>query len=188
MQFHVSRWGTNGLPPNGEKNWTEAIAGNNPEDRRSLGSTGPFTLHPGEEVEFDLAYTYARDMNPQDSTNSLNLLGSSVDKIRHAFVSNILPNGKSFLGIPGEPDENSWDMTVYPNPAFASVTILFPSGANGITTISLADARGTRVKSVVVKGEAGSVKLDVSGLQSGLYLLIAQSEDHCITKKLIIIR
>ena len=181
-------WGTNGLPPNGEKNWTEAIAGNNPEDRRSLGSMGPFTLHPGEEVEFDLAYTYARDMNPLDSSLSLNLLGSSVDKIRHAFQSNILPNGNSFLGIPGEPDEHSWDVTVYPNPASSSVTILFPSGANGITTISLADARGTRVKSVVVKGEAGSVKLDVSGLQSGLYLLSAQSEDHYITKKLIIIR
>ena len=181
-------WGTNGQIPNGEKNWTQETIGNNPYDQVSLGSVGPFTLSAGEEVEIDLAYTFARDLSPLDSSKSLNLLGITVDKIRHAFFSNVLPNGNSFLGTSGEPVQNLWNVTVYPNPASSSVTIQFPPVASEITTISLMDARGTRVKSVVVPGITGSVKLDVSRLQSGLYFLIVQSEDRCVTKKLIIIR
>lgn len=44
----VCDWGTNGVPPAGEKNWTEVTANNLPEDRRFMQSAGPFTLEPGQ--------------------------------------------------------------------------------------------------------------------------------------------
>jgi hypothetical protein len=181
-------WGTNGQTPNGEKNWTETTAGNNPFDRRGLGSVGPFTLLPGEEVEVDLAYTFARDTTAGDTSLSLGLLGRSVDKIRHAFLSNTLPNGSSFLGIAGEPAQQTWHVTIYPNPASSAVNIMLPSDYTGTTTIRVVDTRGIQVQSMAVPENTGYVYLDVSGLPSGLFFLVVQSGDRRVTEKLVIIR
>jgi hypothetical protein len=181
-------WGTNGQVPNGEKNWTETTAGNIPFDRRGLGGSGPFTFHPGDVVEVDLAYSYARDTSSTDKTHSLGLLGTTVDKIRQSFYSNLLPNGNSFLALKGKLVQNKWDLTLYPNPASSAVTVALPSGSSGVTTIWLADVKGTRIMSSSIMNGGTSAKLDVSGLKPGIYFLTAQASDHCITKKLIIIR
>ncbi|MCD4737614.1 MAG: hypothetical protein K8R53_16355, partial [Bacteroidales bacterium] len=53
-------WGTGGNPPNGPVDWTEEIAGNNPNDRRGLCSMGPFTLEAGGFQKVDIAFITAR--------------------------------------------------------------------------------------------------------------------------------
>jgi len=181
-------WGTHGLPPNGPKLWTEKTAHNNPSDRRGVGSVGPFTLGPGEEQDLDLAFVFARDYSSSDTSTSLNLLGQLVDTIRHSFHSNLLPNGKPFLGIQGELMQHPWDINIFPNPASSSVTVYAEKGYQGITAVRILDSRGATVKSLDISGNGRTMNLDVSGLSSGLYLIMIQSKDSAAIKKLTIIR
>lgn len=53
-------WGTGGLPPSGEKYWTEEVAQNQPEDRRFMQSAGPFTLEPGAVNYITVGIPWAR--------------------------------------------------------------------------------------------------------------------------------
>ena len=172
-------WGTNGQVPNGEKEWTELIAGNNPYDRRSLGSAGPFTLLAGGEVEFDIAYTYARDTTSQDSTRSVDLLGKTVDKIRDAFASNKLPNGNAFLGIPGESVQKSWNLIIYPNPASASITIQTPNPGR----VSILNLSGQVLISCQVSKTCSVI--DISSLRGGMYVVLLLGENGIQVGKFI---
>ncbi|HPS73909.1 MAG TPA: T9SS type A sorting domain-containing protein [Bacteroidales bacterium] len=181
-------WGTNGQAPNGEKNWTEKTAGNNPADRRGLGSAGPFTMAPGEEVTFDLAYVFARDTTAEDTTQSLNALGKSVDKIRNAFFSNTLPNGNPFLGISSKPVDHTWNVNVYPNPASAVITVALPEASREAVTITLKDVKGSQVKSMTLPNGVTSATVNVMGISPGLYFLTVQTDEYCVTKKVMIIR
>ena len=53
-------WGTNGLP---EADWDEVAAGNVPDDRRFLQSSGPFTLLPGAVNYITTGAVWARATN-----------------------------------------------------------------------------------------------------------------------------
>jgi hypothetical protein len=64
----TSNWGTECIPPNGLKDWTEEKAGNNPSDRTGIMATGPITFYPGDKVEIDLAFPWARDLQFHRST------------------------------------------------------------------------------------------------------------------------
>jgi len=52
-------WGTNGVDP-GAGSWTEANAGNAPDDRRFMQSAGPFTLEPGAVNYITVGIPWAR--------------------------------------------------------------------------------------------------------------------------------
>ena len=181
-------WGTNGQPPNGPELWTEKTAKNNPSDRRGLGSVGPFTIKPGESQDLDLAFVFARDYSNSDTSNSLNLLGQLVDTIRHSFNTNLLPNGKPFIGINDKLVQYPWDLKIFPNPASSSVTIFTEKGYQGITAFRIVDSKGATVKSLNISGNGRTMNLDVSGLSPGLYLIMIQSKDNIAIKKLSISR
>lgn len=56
----VCDWGTGGLPPNGEKFWTEEAVGNPYNDRRFMQSAGPFILEPGAVNYITVGIPWAR--------------------------------------------------------------------------------------------------------------------------------
>ena len=75
-------WGVGCQPPNGLKNWTEETAGNNPSDRRGMGSAGPFTFKPGDVQQLDLAYVWARAYGANDPLASVDKLRQMNDIVR----------------------------------------------------------------------------------------------------------
>ena len=82
-------WGTNGVPPGGGYNtngkyWTDAEAGNNPDDRRFMQSAGPFTLKPGavNYITFGVPWARATSGGPQASVE---LLRVTDDKCQALF-------------------------------------------------------------------------------------------------------
>ncbi|MDD4602328.1 MAG: hypothetical protein PHF97_00775 [Bacteroidales bacterium] len=91
-------WGTNGQPPNGNKNWTEVIAGNKPEDRRFMQSAGPFTLLPGACNYITVGIPYARSVSgtPEESVKLLQIVD---DKCQSLF-----DNCFAVLSGPNAPD------------------------------------------------------------------------------------
>ncbi len=56
----ICDWGTGGVPPAGDKNWTEETAQNPPHDRRFMQSAGPFTLEPGQVNYITVGIPWAR--------------------------------------------------------------------------------------------------------------------------------
>ena len=67
--------------------WTESNAGNLAADRRMLGSTGPYSVAPGQFLQFDIAYVYAR--SNEGNLGSIIELNSAVDEVRWFYTYNV---------------------------------------------------------------------------------------------------
>ncbi|MES2589831.1 MAG: T9SS C-terminal target domain-containing protein, partial [Bacteroidota bacterium] len=74
-------WGTNGIP---QANWTEANSGNEPYDRRSLQSAGPFILKPGAVNNITVGVVWAR-ANGGGALASIDKLKIADDKAQALF-------------------------------------------------------------------------------------------------------
>jgi hypothetical protein len=184
----LCNWGTGGQPPNGQKNWTQKTAGDPPQDIRGVGSSGPFTFHPGDVEELDLSFTFARDYINSNPDSSVSKLQKMIDIIRNAFISNTLPNGSNFNGIAEKEPDPGIRVHIYPNPANTIVNVRVEESSNQPMTVRLINFNGTVVRSFEMKPGNNLFRFDISGLPDGLYLINLQSKDQVITKKLSIIR
>ena len=180
--------GTGCQPPNGPADWTEEMAGNNPGDRRGIGSMGPFTFKPGDMQEIDIAYIFARDYTGIDSTRSVSLLKQRIDVIRNAFFTNTLPNGGSFNGI-GLKHDQMFSFTIYPNPAFKDITIdLHSQLIDKGTSLRLINSQGKLIRIFYIRENTSPVTLDVSGFPAGLYLVNILTQGRSYSARLIIMK
>lgn len=179
-------WGTGCVPPNGPVNWTEETAQNNPQDRRGVGVTGPFTFGPGDVQEIDIAFSWARDYGGESPLTSLAKLRQVVSEINTAFAKNELSNGQPFYGITDVP-ATELAVKIYPNPAVNIVNIDFISGLSLVnTTIDLMTSQGSSVKRVTLNDRCKSFSLDVTNIPSGLYLIKVASKDSKVIKKIVV--
>ncbi len=181
-------WGCGCQPPDGQVNWTEVTAQNQPQDRRSLGSTGPFTFHSGEMKEIDIAFVWARDYTSADTLASVSKLRTSIDTIRKAFLTNKLPGGGSFLGINSLNSSFRTACHVFPNPASSFVTIDFGEPLKGQASLEIFNSAGIQTGHFLCFKGSALTKIDVSNYSPGLYLLQFNSETMHLTKKLSVIR
>jgi hypothetical protein len=90
------------------------------------------------------------------------------------------PSNKVYYGNYGIEDVADNGMTVFPNPANASVTVTAP-GLNGVV---LYNVLGQEVLKAVATNDI--CNLDLSGLQRGLYLIKADTSTGNSIQKLIL--
>ena len=145
-----------------------------PSDRRALASMGTFTLQPGEAHEVDLAYCFGRAISGQPNA-SVNALKSTVDAAR-AFYHN-LPDDCGWsldpsLGVQSQLDVR--DLLVYPSPTDGMINFELPREMVG-AELQLLDASGRLVLSDRIRTTKTSQ--DLSGLESGTYVLRITSEE-----------
>lgn len=178
-------WGTAGMPPNGPKEWTEKAAKNNPQDRRGMSSSGPFTFQPGAVEEFDIAFVWARGYTAQDST--LAKLNAAVDTIRSHFTNNLAPGGGPIYGMNDRITEKATQLKIYPNPANERIFVEIPGQNAGEAQISIVSSQGATVFSATTGGK-GLHLIDVSGIPAGFYLVRVQSGSMSMTGKVLISR
>ncbi len=181
-------WGTAGQIPNGPKEWTEKTAANPPGDRRGVCSMGPVTFTPGAVQELDIAFTFARENSGRDTVSSLAKLLNMTDVIKHAYVTNTLPNGESFNDVSGRNEISSLIVSVYPNPATNMVTIEAGKTSKETATVSLISTEGVTMMSKVIQPGMKSTKIDVSGVPQGIYIISVRTDKGAVTKKVSIIR
>jgi len=184
----LCNWGTGGQPPNGQKLWNEKTAGNPWGDRRGVGSSGPFTFHPGDVEQLDLSFTFARDYINSSPDSYVSKLFKMIDIVRNAFITNTLPNGSNFNGIAEKAPDSKICVHIYPNPANTMVNIRVEGSLSQPMTMRLINFNGVVVKSMEVNAGINLVRFDISGLPDGIYLFCLQSKDQVITKKLSIIK
>lgn len=173
-------WGTNCIPPNGGYNtngkfWTEEETGNNPEDRRGLGVSGPFTFAPGQTQEIELAFTVGTATAGMPGTAVNNLI-DAISHIREEIGAGniIVPNDQ--LGF-NKKDIKPFELKAYPVPADNILTVettdCFQSSH---AEYIIYDLLGT----VVMRGNITMQprqSINISRLEDGFYVLKVQSRD-----------
>ncbi|MCF8229030.1 MAG: T9SS type A sorting domain-containing protein [Bacteroidales bacterium] len=171
-------WGTGGIHFGGEP-WTEFSVGNPPSDRRSVGSTGPFTFESGETVELDMAFVFARDYNG----NHLDAL--PILEERNANLKEKVKNSE-LIYLPDcspssvEEHKHLNQIHIYPNPAKEYVII---NTSQNNSKISIYDLTGkVHFKGLFIEKE---VRIDLNFLENGFYLVVMDDGIMRQTSKLI---
>lgn len=163
-------YGTNCEFPNagynqGDKFWTEEEAGNEPGDRRGLGTLGPFTLTPGQVQEIDLAYVVGHGTNGVNL--SVNQLLRNIDSLRNKLASGNLLIPNELLGF--APKTTNQPLLIYPNPANEVISI---TGLNSQSKAeySIYNLFGTCLAKGILQS-GNQPKININMLPAGMYLV-----------------
>jgi len=181
-------WGVGCVPPNGPVYWTDSTAMNNPQDRRGIGSTGPFTFKPGDSQELDIAFAWARDYSGKSVQGSIGKLRQVTDVVNKSFVSNTLPNGNLFAGILDKTGNEPLPFNIYPNPAFSQVSIAFSPGMVTNATVELISIQGQTLRINEKPDNQNRIAMDVTGLARGFYFIRVSTKDQVVIKKILIVQ
>ncbi len=159
--------------PLNQNEWTECSVGNEPGDKRGVGSSGPVEFAPGQMIELDIAYVFARTSSG-NNLSSVELLKESIKSVREFYESS--------LDIPKNHND-SYDLNVYPNP-FIDKLCIDGHYLTENTEFLVYDILGEVVcRGKLSPGIVNNVSL--KELQNGLYFLTIWNGHRLTTKKII---
>lgn len=176
-------WGTFGQWPNDGYNqngyfWTEREMDNYPNQRRGLGSCGPFDLPSGKKVNLDLAFPWARDYDGT-AWESAMLLKERASYLRHLFETD-----STFVsGIQYESSERI-KVWILPNPTDAMVTVSFKNPVE-IQEYLIYDLMGRVWKSGPSIAGDRMLEFDLTGMPPGHYILRIAASTFVFSEKII---
>lgn len=125
--------------------------------------------------EYQLQWQTATATLLPNTTVQLVLEGRTNASAENFWFDNIV-----FDGVVGINDQVASQFSVYPNPAKTFVNI--SSKVSGVKNISVFDVLGKQVINTTLSGE----RLDISALNSGVYILKIEQGKASTTKKLIV--
>ncbi len=135
---------------------------------------GPSDVENSREME-----SFENIEDPEDIDNE----GNSGDGLNHPERVPTLVVYHSSLTSAINKIQDSGALEVFPNPAHGDqITVLFP--ASGKSTVRLLDVTGKVVRTF--QGTEASLKLNISGISNGLYLIRAEQDNSIYTRKLIV--
>ena len=173
-------WGTNGLEPSWDSLWTEETAGNRSDDRRGLGSTGPFTFQAGSVHYLDIALVTA----PGDQeTPSKDLLQEYIAQIKQDYLLNPDEFGNQYLSIPEE-TKIAQQLLVYPNPADGDI-IRFELNNEQAAEYLIYNATGQIIETGTLAAQKEN-SLNIGHLKAGWYILEVKIDGQVLRSKLIL--
>jgi hypothetical protein len=174
-------WGTDGKLPNGGYNqnglyWSERTGNygypNNPDDRRGVGSTGPFTFKPGDRQELDLAFSVAVDKN--NSQSSLDELFDNLDSLFHMVENGEILIPDDELSV-NEFQDSKKLLKVYPNPAKDLIYVEWKGNSDGKINYTIYNSLGEVIKSGYFNSH-GRQSINIQNLRSGFYFIIIDKQ------------
>jgi hypothetical protein len=179
-------WGTGCEFPNGGYNqdgkfWTEEEAGNEPNDRRGLGSMGPFTFGPGEVQEIEMAFVAANGWD--GPVSSVEKLREYIDSLRSSVEEGkiIIPNNE--LAVEERP-EGIHRVILYPNPARTQLCIKLPEVGLNQFDYQVINLLGTQMRSGTIPG-SGTAVIKIHDLQKGIYILTVTDGERIYVGKFV---
>lgn len=173
-------WGTDCLPPNGEKFWTEYSAGIQGGDRRIQSSTGPFTFHPADKQTLDIALIYARD-SVAEPEPSVKRLKEYTDHIKVCFLNDSTPCGGGFSGV-AQPKSPAGTVRLAPNP-FTHQVVLELDEVNLQGSYTLINLNGCMVYRGAISKNRTHLPLD--DLPAGIYIVYVQTKENQYRAKMV---
>ncbi len=169
-------WGTNGLEPSWDTIWNEETTGNMPNDRRGLGSTGPFTFEAGSVEYLDIALVTAPGDQGKDSKE---LLEEYVEAIRAEYMKNPEEFGNQYLGaedIAFEPNES---ISIFPNPTKGDQIFINSKEQEAIYFIFNATSQLVNQGFLLAQKQQ---EIDISNLPSGWFILEVVQREKLIAQ------
>lgn len=153
--------------------WAEYSAGNQPYDRRAVGSSSTFQLDPGEVIDLVYAFIYAR-AGSGGPFASVAALQERTDSVRALFTG--MNDGCNGAGSQvGMVDGMKEDIRVYPTPAQDQLHVQSAYLLGAVLTVM--DTFG---RVLIQQRSSGSLSsLDLTSLAPGEYLLrIVKGEER----------
>ena len=183
------RWncGTLGVSVEGiiddPRGWTEESVGNAPYDRRGMGASGPFTFQAGSSFEFDIAFVAAFGTE-NTIASGVEQMKNYTDIIRKEFLFNPERFNNS-INIK-ERQKDKVKVTVFPNPTTGELRIESGEwkGENGklkAENVEVFDMMG-RKQYAEIRENGGGVRLNISHLPAGIYLVKAEGRVWKVVK------
>ncbi len=165
--------------PYSSTGWSEVTAGNIPYDRRSLMSSGSFTMLPGATIDFDFAIAWSRDMNSTYGTQAYfdkNLKDNL--KIKQWYQQNSFPSCLELNLAVQDEGQQANRLAISPNPASDLITINYESKTK-YSHFEIVDVLG-RTRAVSKQRQ-----IDVSLLPQGMYFVKVTDGDLNFTKRFV---
>ena len=88
-------------------------------------------------------------------------------------------------------EENSFEensLQLFPNPATGKINLVLPESKGKIKEVKLLDSKGVEASPLTpLQGErgTGTASLDISGLSSGLYFVIVETENGVYLQRFV---
>lgn len=150
--------------------WTEFTAGNPPDDRRFLMSSGPFTFNAGDTVVYDFAYVFSRDSLSGGNLN-FTLNNANLDLVQSWFDNSSFP-GCTVYSV-GIEEENGHGVLIYPNPATDKINITLDNKNAEVIHYEVFNLLGENVMNGILIENS----INIDHLPAQMYLLKLQSEN-----------
>jgi hypothetical protein len=173
-----------GVPYSGN-GWTELTpligsGPNQPDDRRFITTSGPFSFPAHGNCSLDIAYVFTRDPNnPNGLNTSINVNQQAVATIRQMFNSNTFPCD-NILSVS---HDHQPAFSIFPNPANEFLTISF--SVSGTKEITVKNLIGQAVTPTAFSNEL-SYRIDLSSFSKGIYFVTVTMNKTSVTKKVVI--
>lgn len=176
-------WGTNGLIPNGGYNqnglyWSEEQVNANPDDRRGLGSSGPFSFQPGQIHSLDIALPWARDFEGT-AWSSAELL-----KERAYYIKDKFQNDPDFFSRLDLKQRSNNKIIIYPNPVKNYLKAILPE-SNDLKHLTICNVFGSVILTKTYTSNQNNISLDCSNFDSGIYIIQIESDNQLFRSKFI---
>jgi hypothetical protein len=169
--------GTDGINPNYSiaGGWTAENEGLPPNDKRMVGSSGPFTFAPGNVQYIDLAYIFARESFDDEETviETLQRFADEVEGMQCEPLPAIV--------LSTDRAEERKPLKVFPNPSSGSISFQLTENSAQLTMI---DITGKVVRQKVLN--SGVQRIDVSDLANGIYLIQIQADQSVYNGKVVV--
>lgn len=170
-----------------------------PNTANMLVSTSPFSTSKGVSYSNDGGATWTDFTDPilQINGNNIQCLAVGFADINNGWVGNYdqnlsmnsilkYKNNINTTGINYVNITNSI-LSIYPNPSNGLINIDFNPNTRLVCELTIADITGkTAYKTYYRFGNSNSIKLDLSYLSKGLYILKCNIENQIFTQKIII--
>ncbi len=173
-------YGTGGIP---QEPWSEETEGNEPFDRRGVGSVGPFTLEAGEMVEFDVAFVWSRgDNGPMSSVDKL---FTDIENVTSWYRNNNFPSNYNFqVKVDEIKKSGNGTCIIFPNPAKDQIFVEFENEGFKPLTYRVYNING-QLLSIGKIQNTNKLTIDISHLYTGTYILEFISEGITVSEKFV---
>ena len=172
-------YGTGGiLQPSG----SVTGGGTYPSDKRSIGSTGPFTFYPDSSIEITLALVFGRDYQTTGNQAGVVVMQERIDSIRSYYLTDFVSVCGGTLGIDNKKDIIEPSLTVYPNPFNNELTVNYEP-KNNTAKLEVYNLIGEKIASQIITKNISTINL--SNLVGGIYFLRVTDGSTFLTQKII---
>lgn len=156
-----------------------------PHDISTVSTTDPFTFNAGDTLCVDLAFPFAR-VASGDRLESVAALLTRAQALHTWYDAQDVTCGVVPDIITGLTPHGSDVPGLFPNPATDRCTLIGTSAQAG--PIVLSNATGQMVRKWNVRSAGGRIDLDLSGVESGVYLLHVVDRGSSVVRKLVVSR